>query len=248
MQKKEGISLIVLVITIIVMIILAAAVVISLNNTGVIDKATHAVQLTDEKQVQDLAALIWAEAYLDEDRTETLEKVVKDKLAEQGVTEETWNIEVGNTGVVVTSKQGTKVNGEWLLNDTLTEYEGIDIEQTVSFVSNGNTYIGIKISETISYTPYETAMNELMLLNSSSNDNNGFTLLAVGGFINSPTTKPLPDITPDDNEETITEDTVVYSSNGGWVDNNYKSLDFGAAPQEVTKEFYNWLKNNATKQ
>ena len=35
---KKGISLIVLVITIIVMIILAAAVVISLNNTGIINK------------------------------------------------------------------------------------------------------------------------------------------------------------------------------------------------------------------
>ncbi|MBR6613739.1 MAG: type II secretion system protein [Clostridia bacterium] len=247
MQKKEGISLIVLVITIIVMIILAAAVVISLNNTGVIDKASHAVQLTDEKQVQDLAALIWAEAYLDKDRTETLEKVVKDKLAEQGVTEEKWDIEISNTGATVTIKKEITVSGEWLLNDTLTEYSGTDIEQTVSFVSNGNTYIGIKVSENISYIPYETAMNELMLLNSSSNDNNGFTLLAEG-FVPSVSYKPGPDIIPDDKEETTTEDTVVYSSNDGWVDNNYKSLDFGTAPQEVTKEFYNWLKNNATKQ
>ena len=105
MQKKKGISLIVLVITIIVMIILAASVVISLNNTGVIDRASQAVKLTDEKQVQDLAALIWAEAYLDENRTETLEKVVKDKLAEQGVTDENWNILITNEGLNITAKQ-----------------------------------------------------------------------------------------------------------------------------------------------
>ena len=95
---KKGISLIVLVITIIVMIILAATVVIAMSNNGIIERANHAVKITDEKQVQDLAALAWAEAYLDEDRTETLEKVVTDKLAEQGVTTTDWNIEVSNTG------------------------------------------------------------------------------------------------------------------------------------------------------
>ena len=46
---KKGISLIVLVITIIVMIILAAVVVISLSNTGIIDRADQAVKLTNEK-------------------------------------------------------------------------------------------------------------------------------------------------------------------------------------------------------
>ena len=101
---KKGISLIVLVITIIVMIILAASVIIAMNNNGVIDRASQAVQLTDEKQVQDLAALAWAEAYLDEDRTDTMEKVVKDALAAQGVTDANWNISVSDTGVVVTSK------------------------------------------------------------------------------------------------------------------------------------------------
>ena len=63
---KKGISLIVLVITIIVMIILAATVVISLSNTGIIDRADQAVQLTNEKQVQDLAAMVGAEKYMDE--------------------------------------------------------------------------------------------------------------------------------------------------------------------------------------
>ncbi len=104
---KKGISLIVLVITIIVMIILAAAVVIAMSNNGIIDRAGQAVQLTDEKQVQDLAALAWAEAYLDESRTDTMEKAVKDALAAQGITDTNWNITVSDTGVVVTSKNNT---------------------------------------------------------------------------------------------------------------------------------------------
>ena len=49
---KKGISLIVLVITIIVMIILAASVVLTLSNTGIIDRADQAAQLTNKNQLQ----------------------------------------------------------------------------------------------------------------------------------------------------------------------------------------------------
>ena len=56
MQKKKGISLIVLVITIIVMIILAAAVVITLSNTGIINRASDAVDKTNTQQIVNLAS------------------------------------------------------------------------------------------------------------------------------------------------------------------------------------------------
>ena len=49
---KKGISLIVLVITIIVMIILAASVVLTLSNTGIIERADLAVQATNKNQLQ----------------------------------------------------------------------------------------------------------------------------------------------------------------------------------------------------
>ena len=104
MQKKQGISLIVLVITIIVMIILAATVVISLSNTGIIDRAGKAVDLTNEASVQDLAALTWADAYMDNKRGTELVNEVTTKLSEQGVTAEKWNITISDTGIVVTSK------------------------------------------------------------------------------------------------------------------------------------------------
>ena len=53
MQKKKGISLIVLVITIIVMIILAGSIIITLSNSGIITKANEAVDLNNEKQMEE---------------------------------------------------------------------------------------------------------------------------------------------------------------------------------------------------
>ena len=131
MKKKQGISLIVLVITIIVMIILAASVVITLSNTGVINRASQAVDLTNERQVQDLATMIWAEAYLDKTKTDTIEKIVKDKLAEQGITDEKWDIVVSTTGVSVTTKKESEWPVTWnmaeISNNTSIEVDGIKI-------------------------------------------------------------------------------------------------------------------------
>ncbi|MBR6613671.1 MAG: leucine-rich repeat protein [Clostridia bacterium] len=107
MQNKKGISLIVLVITIIVMIILAASVVITLSNTGVIDRAGQAVDLTNEAAVQDLAALTWADAYMNNKRGTELVNEVTTKLSEQGVTAEKWNITISDTGVVIKSKDSS---------------------------------------------------------------------------------------------------------------------------------------------
>ena len=104
MQKKKGISLIVLVITIIVMIILAASVVITLNNTGVINRANEAVDLTNESQVQDLAALVWADAYMDKLRGQDLIDKVTEELGKQGVTTDKWDITITDTGVTVENK------------------------------------------------------------------------------------------------------------------------------------------------
>ena len=101
---KKGISLIVLVITIIVMIILAASVVITLSNTGVINRASQAVDATNEAQVQDFAALVWADAYMDNKRGQDLIDEVTNKLEQQGIKEDKWNMNISNTGIEVTVK------------------------------------------------------------------------------------------------------------------------------------------------
>ncbi|MBR6688485.1 MAG: type II secretion system protein [Clostridia bacterium] len=104
MQKKNGISLIVLVITIIVMIILAASIVITLSNTGVINRANEAVDKTNEKQVQALAALTWADVYMDNLRGQDLIDKVTEELAKQGVTTDKWDITITDTGITVDNK------------------------------------------------------------------------------------------------------------------------------------------------
>ena len=100
MRRKQGISLIVLVITIIVMIILAAAVVISLSSTNIINRANVAVEITNKKQVEDIATLAWAEAYIDGARTdEELEAAVEEAF--KGIDTSKYTIVVTNKGVNV---------------------------------------------------------------------------------------------------------------------------------------------------
>ncbi len=161
MQKKKGISLIVLVITIIVMIILAAAVVISLSNTGVIDRASQAVDLTNEAQVQDLAALVWADAYLDNKRGDALVEYVEEKLRGNGIILSDWEITISDTGILIKAKdpllnaKGTVPNGA-----TYTKSDGIVINEGGAFpsvVSNGDRY-ACAVSKYDDYTyTYEEA-------------------------------------------------------------------------------------------
>ncbi len=132
---KKGISLIVLVITIIVMIILAASVVITLSNTGVINRASQAVDLTNEAAVQDLAALTWADAYMDNKRGTDLVNEVTTKLGEQGVTADKWNISVTDTGVTVTSNKSSTTLGSLVKGP---EDYGKIVDYTVTV--DGTTY------------------------------------------------------------------------------------------------------------
>ena len=83
-MQKKGISLIVLVITIIVMIILAAAIIISLNNTGIIENANKAVSDTDLKQAQEIAQVAHLEGVHQGLKGEELKTYVTDYLKRSG--------------------------------------------------------------------------------------------------------------------------------------------------------------------
>ena len=119
MKRKQGISLIVLVITIIVMIILAASVVISLNNTGIINKANEAVDATNIKEVEQYSALIWAEEFMNGKRGEILKEAVLEKLKEYI---DEYDIDVTNQGISVTKKE-VKVKMEAGLYQTDSDYK-----------------------------------------------------------------------------------------------------------------------------
>ena len=100
-MNKKGISLIVLVITIIVMIIIAAGIVITLSNTNVINRASQAVDLTNESSVQDFAALAWADAYMDNKRGQDLIDTVTATLTTNNITAANWSIEISDTSISV---------------------------------------------------------------------------------------------------------------------------------------------------
>ena len=87
-MMKKGISLIVLVITVIVMIILATSVMISLTNADIINKANEATNKNNIKQVEQLVAMAWADAYADGERdVAALQSIVDAVLIKNNLTD-----------------------------------------------------------------------------------------------------------------------------------------------------------------
>jgi len=105
-SNKQGVSLIVLVITIIVMIILAGTIILTLDNTGVIDRANEAVEKTNLAEVQNLASLKWAEAFMAGKTTQQeLETEVLNALNNEKIDLTKYDILVTEEGVFVTLKK-----------------------------------------------------------------------------------------------------------------------------------------------
>ncbi len=100
-QNQKGVSLIVLIITIIVMIILATTVMLSLENTGILDKVEEAVELTNLKEIQHMATLKWAELYGEED------EYIKQEIIEAlKIDTSKYSVTVTANGVEVTAATG----------------------------------------------------------------------------------------------------------------------------------------------
>ena len=154
MQKKNGISLIVLVITIIVMIILAASVVVTLNNIGIINKANQAVELQNMSQIENIVSLVWSEAYMNgiKDKEEIKELVI-DELKKQNVKTDELSFNITDKGINV-SKMEFKVDK--LYADIL---EGVYVYARV-MIPVGYTDVNVKFTaasgETSKITKYTT--------------------------------------------------------------------------------------------
>ena len=138
-MQRRGISLIVLVITIIVMIILAAAIIISLNNTGIIDNANKAVDETNEKTVEEIANLAWGEAYANGARSVTdLKDAVEKALNENNVDTNKYGIEVTENGVTIGWKQTADkkvIKGDKVLEigDVVNYHDAANADKTESY-------------------------------------------------------------------------------------------------------------------
>ena len=138
MQRKKGISLIVLVITIVVMIILAAVVIISLNNSKIIERANTAVDKYNSQEVTQLAQMAWSEAYLSGARTEEeLRQGVKQGLINAGLNPDEY-------GMIVTTSGVRKIEKGWLQDGViLTKGDAIlEVGDLIQYDSGIDEYTG----------------------------------------------------------------------------------------------------------
>ena len=94
------------------MIILAGSIILTLSNSGIINKANQAVDETDLAQVKNLAVLKWSEAYLD--NKEDIAAYVLKELSEDIKDIEKYDITVTLNGVDVELKE--EVPAEWTEN------------------------------------------------------------------------------------------------------------------------------------
>ena len=110
LNKKKGISLIVLVITIIVMIVLATAIILSLQSSGIIGRANEAKSKTDISNAKQVVAMAEAEWKLDEEKIKEKDSTIQKfndyankKLIEAGYkTEGNGGISLSESGAINT--------------------------------------------------------------------------------------------------------------------------------------------------
>ena len=111
-MSKKAMSLLVLVITVVIMIIVVSVTMVSLESTGIIDKAEQAVEGINLKNIQQLANMAYANVYFDNltkgirrDLTseEIRARMIKDGLDEQEL--DLYEIVVKDGDVYVSIKE-----------------------------------------------------------------------------------------------------------------------------------------------
>jgi len=182
-RNKSGISLIVLVITIIVMIILAGSIIISLSNSGIIGKAEEAVDAANLQEVQQIATLAWADAYIDELKDGTvdvneLERRVLEALTKNNVDTNKYIINITDEGVSVQAKETS-----WTQNGTKITRNGQTLEVGQSITAKvGGTAIELpKKSDGTAITWKVMGVENGKLLLMSANNIANLTLYAYQG-------------------------------------------------------------------
>ena len=147
-MKKQGVSLIVLVITIIVMVVLAGAVILSLNNTGLMKQSQNAVNQYNLKQVEALASSAWGQAFVKGNRTqEDLEKYVLDNLQKHIMNIDNYEVIVTTTGVTVQLSTGKTTLGNLVAS-------ALDYGKTVNYEANGVTGWKVFFKQTVDGEEY----------------------------------------------------------------------------------------------
>ena len=154
LKRKQGISLIVLVITIIVIVILAVAVILSIANNNPIENANKAKAANNEKTLQEAANLAYSDWYTEKKLNKT------DKSAAEYVTnvlknqnfsdEEVAQVNVTNEGIgVIPIPNGFQHvsikddNG----NETSTVSGGYVIKDVSGTETDGNEFVWVPVND-----------------------------------------------------------------------------------------------------
>lgn len=181
MQKKKGISLIVMVITIVIMVILATAVILTLGNTGIIQKSNEAVDKTNEKTAQEVASMAWTDAYSNGEReVDKLKEAVEKELDNNKINKDDYIINVTITGVTVTKKESNKE--VWVQKENRTVVKGdtvLNIGDDISYdETNGGT---VTVEKDVDWKVLGAENGELLIM-SASNIKDDYTLGGQDGY------------------------------------------------------------------
>ena len=159
MEKKNAISLIVLVITIIVMSILAATIIITLSNTNIISEANDAVNKTEAQQVEEAKILMQADGMLGKNpESQTIGDTTLEWDSVKKEVIEKRNGQLVKEGAIIPTDfyyvGGTKDTGLVISDNAADENKGVD------YTCVGNQFVWIPVedySKFVRGTPVETS-------------------------------------------------------------------------------------------
>ncbi len=154
-KQKKGISLIVLVITIIIMLILAGAIILALNNSGAIGRATEATDKSDKATLKEAANVAygeWTLARQMDGEIRSADEYVKEKLKDQGFSDEDLGlIYVDDSGKISTAivPEGfvaSDIEGENTIAGGLVIYEGTEkVSEDADAKTTRNQFVWIPV-------------------------------------------------------------------------------------------------------
>ena len=146
MEKKNAISLIVLVITIIVMSILAATIIITLSNTNIIEQANGAENKTEAQQIQEAKTLMQADGMLGKNpESQTIGDTTLEWDSVKKEVIEKRNGQLVKEGAIIPTDfyyvGGTKDTGLVISDNAADENKGVD------YTCVGNQFVWIPVED-----------------------------------------------------------------------------------------------------
>ena len=195
LRKKNGITLIALVVTIIVLLILAAVSISAVvGENGIAIKAKNSKIQTRAGNVKEARDLWWSEQDmdrdLDENNAQTLEEVVNDLVSKEQLTEDEKDQILGN------EEKGIKATGKVTIGTMTIVFNRypMQVGDYVDYIPDSNTYDGDLTysgtdnpeftTEELSWRVLEIEDDKLVLISEYPTYENALTLYGADGYNN----------------------------------------------------------------